>query len=290
MSWDERRVAMLAEMGIRVWSPPASATATDGVEAATPERPVARPAAPPARHEPPAARAASAVREPGRRGALPAGGAERASAIAGLDWPALAEAVAGCTACSLCRGRTRTVFGVGHPRAHCMVIGEAPGEQEDRQGEPFVGKAGQLLDAMLRAAGLGRSGPAGGTDGGDPAGRVYIANVLKCRPPMNRNPVPDEVALCEPFLRRQIALVRPRVILAMGRYAVSSLLGSDAPIGRLRGRVHEVDGVPTVVTYHPAYLLRNPSDKARAWDDLCLALERLRGAPVRGGDPGAGAA
>jgi len=107
---------------------------------------------------------------------------------------------------------------------------------------------------------------------------------------MNRNPAPDEVALCEPFLRRQIALVRPRVILAMGRYAVSSLLGSDAPIGRLRGRVHEVDGVPTVVTYHPAYLLRNPSDKARAWDDLCLALERLRGAPVRGGDPGAGAA
>ena len=292
MAWDERQAAMLAEMGIRLWSPPAPAEAADGAGIAAPERPLGRPAAPPVLHEAaaPAGPAAPAVREAGGAAALPAAGAERAAAIAGLGWPALAEAVAGCTACALCRGRTRTVFGVGHPRAHCMVVGEAPGEQEDRQGEPFVGKAGQLLDAMLRAAGLGRSVPAGAAGDGDPASRVYIANVLKCRPPMNRNPAPDEVALCEPFLRRQIALVRPRVILAMGRYAVSSLLGSDAPIGRLRGRVHEVEGVPTVVTYHPAYLLRNPSDKARAWDDLCLALERLRVAPVRGGDPGAGAA
>ena len=289
MGWDERQAAMLAEMGIRLWSPPAPAGAADGAGPEAPERPFARPAAPPAMDEAPAGRAAPAMRRPEGAGALPAAGAERAAAIAGLDWPALSKAVTGCTACSLCRGRTRTVFGVGHPAAHCMVIGEAPGEQEDRQGEPFVGKAGQLLDAMLRAAGLGRLVPAGAQGEGDPATRVYIANVLKCRPPLNRNPAPDEVALCEPFLRRQIALVRPRVILAMGRYAVSTLLGSDAPIGRLRGRVHEFEGVPTVVTYHPAYLLRNPSDKARAWDDLCLALERLRAAPVRGGVPGAGA-
>ena len=209
---------------------------------------------------------------------VPPSGPERAAAIARLDWPTLAEAVAHCSACALCRVRGRTVFGVGHPQAHCMVVGEAPGEQEDRQGEPFVGKAGQLLDAMLRAIGLGRDGAAEADD--DPARRVYIANVLKCRPPHNRNPAPDEVALCEPFLRRQIALVRPRVILALGRYAVGSLLASDAPIGRLRGRVHEVDGVPTVVSYHPAYLLRNPADKARAWDDLCLARELLhRGEP-----------
>ena len=190
-----------------------------------------------------------------------------------LDWPALRAAVAVCTACGLSGGRTHTVFGVGHERAHWMIVGEAPGEQEDRCGEPFVGPAGQLLDSMLRAVGLSRLPH----PEGDPARQVFIANVLKCRPPANRNPRPEEVAQCVPFLRRQIALVQPRLILAMGRFAVQALLGTEAPIGRLRGQVHRFEGVPTVVTYHPAYLLRNLTDKARAWEDLCLAREIASG-------------
>jgi DNA polymerase len=148
-----------------------------------------------------------------------------------------------------------------------MVVGEAPGEQEDLKGEPFVGPAGQLLDAMLRSLGVSRA------DEGPPAERVFIANTLKCRPPRNRNPAPEEMAKCEPFLVRQIELVKPRIILAMGRFAVQALLRSGEPVGKLRGRVHEYQGVPLVVTYHPAYLLRTLADKARAWEDLCLAAE-----------------
>ena len=199
--------------------------------------------------------------------------AARSSGIATMDWPALRAAVADCTACTLCKSRRQTVFGVGHPRAHWMIVGEAPGEQEDIQGEPFVGNSGQLLDNMLRAIGLGRHE----TTPADPARQVYIANTLKCRPPGNRNPQPEELAQCEPFLIRQIELVQPRIILAMGRFAVQSLLRSQEPIGRLRGRVHHYHGVPLIVTYHPAYLLRNLQDKARAWDDLCLARETAAG-------------
>jgi DNA polymerase len=158
-----------------------------------------------------------------------------------------------------------------------MIVGEAPGEQEDQSGEPFVGAAGQLLDRMLSAVGLSR---AAGADA-DPARQVFIANVLKCRPPANRNPSPEEVAQCAPFLQRQVALVQPRLILAMGRFAVQALLATDTPIGRLRGQVHRYQGVPTIVTYHPAYLLRNLVDKARAWEDLCLAREVAAG----GGSP-----
>jgi DNA polymerase len=194
-----------------------------------------------------------------------------------MDWPALREAVAHCRACKLCEGRRQTVFGVGHQRAHWMIVGEAPGEQEDIQGEPFVGKSGQLLDNMLRSIGLGRNAPADGS-AADPARQVFIANTLKCRPPGNRNPEPEELAQCEPFLVRQLELVQPKIILAMGRFAVQSLLRSTEPIGRLRGRVHRYHGVPLIVTYHPAYLLRNPEDKARAWDDLCLAVETAAGA------------
>jgi DNA polymerase len=168
----------------------------------------------------------------------------------------------------LCESRTNTVFGVGNERAHWMIVGEAPGEQEDLQGEPFVGQAGKLLDAMLHALGLTRKPDT-------PERQVFIANTLKCRPPRNRNPDPDEMRRCEPFLVRQIELVQPKLILAMGRFAVQALLRSDEPIGRLRGRVHRYHGVPLVVTYHPAYLLRNPADKARAWDDLCLAASLL---------------
>ncbi|MGF6967826.1 uracil-DNA glycosylase family 4 [Paraburkholderia sp. WC7.3g] len=176
-----------------------------------------------------------------------------------LDWDALAERVAGCEACRLCEKRTNTVFGVGDREADWMLIGEAPGENEDRQGEPFVGQAGKLLDNMLHSLALAR-----GTN-------VYIANVIKCRPPGNRNPQPDEVARCEPYLQRQVALVKPKLIVALGRFAAQSLLKTDASISSLRGRVHTYEGVPVIVTYHPAYLLRSLPDKAKAWGDLCLA-------------------
>ncbi len=201
-------------------------------------------------------------------GAVPQRTGLSREAIAALDWDGLRSAVADCRACSLCETRKNTVFGVGHSQAHWMIIGEAPGEQEDLQGEPFVGPAGKLLDNMLRALGLSRTE-------GPPEQQVFIANTLKCRPPRNRNPDPSELTQCEPFLQRQIELIQPRIILAMGRFAVQQLLQSQEAIGRLRGRVHRYQGVPLVVTYHPAYLLRNLPDKARAWEDLCLARQTL---------------
>ena len=188
-----------------------------------------------------------------------------------MDWPALQSAVESCRGCGLCENRRQTVFGLGHPRAQCMVIGEAPGEQEDASGEPFVGDSGQLLDRMLRALGLSRDA----TEPADAARQVFITNTVKCRPPRNRNPTADELSACQPFLQRQLALVQPKVIIAMGAFAVRSLLGSEEPIGKLRGRLHSWRGVPVVVTYHPAYLLRQPTDKARAWEDLCLAATCL---------------
>lgn len=186
---------------------------------------------------------------------------DREASIATMDWPALEAAVSGCTQCGLCRTRTNTVFGVGDRQAEWMLVGEAPGENEDKQGEPFVGQAGKLLDNMLGALGLRRGH------------NVFIANVLKCRPPGNRNPEPPEVEQCEPYLRRQIALIRPKVIVVLGRFAAQSLLRTTTPIGKLRGAVHSYEGIPVVVTYHPAYLLRTLTDKARAWEDLCLARE-----------------
>jgi DNA polymerase len=197
-----------------------------------------------------------------------------------MDWAALREAVAHCQACALGATRHQAVFGVGGTRAHWMIVGEAPGEQEDLRGEPFVGAAGQLLDAMLRAVGLTRADDPALA----PARQAYIANTLKCRPPRNRNPEREEMARCEPFLVRQIELLRPRLILAMGRFAVQSLLRTEDPIGRLRGRVHRYQGVPVVVTYHPAYLLRNLPDKAKAWEDLCLALQTMASLPLPAGD------
>ena len=182
-------------------------------------------------------------------------------------WTALEAEVAACTKCPLHAGRTRTVFGVGDRRAGWMVIGEAPGAEEDRRGEPFVGRAGQLLNAMLRAIGLGRE-------------QVFIANILKCRPPDNRDPESAEVACCLPYLERQIALLQPRILLAVGRIAAQNLLATDTPIGKLRGQVHRFGaaGTPLVVTYHPAYLLRSPGEKAKAWDDLKLARRVFRDA------------
>jgi len=203
------------------------------------------------------------------------GTGQREAAIASTDWDQLQAAVAGCTACTLCRTRSNTVFGVGSRTAPWMIVGEAPGAEEDARGEPFVGQAGRLLDNMLAAIGRSRQ-----ADAGRP---VFIANVLKCRPPGNRNPQPEEVAACEPFLLRQVELVRPRLVLVMGRFAAQSVLHTDAPVSALRGRVHRlrVAGreVPAIVTYHPAYLLRNLADKAKAWADLCLALDVEEGAP-----------
>jgi DNA polymerase len=182
-----------------------------------------------------------------------------------MDWSQLEAAVTGCRACGLCESRRHTVFGAGSTVADWMVVGEAPGENEDREGLPFVGASGELLDNMLRAVGRSRTGS--GAQG------AYIANVLKCRPPSNRNPQPAEIAQCAPYLNRQVALLQPKIILAMGRFAVQSLLQTNEPIGKLRGRVHHYQGVPVIVTYHPAYLLRTPTDKAKAWADLCLALD-----------------
>ena len=258
MRWDDRQRAMLREMGIKLWLPPQPDPVPGSVGSPLP----------------PAERGVGEAGASQDSGVVARPVARAPSLVAGLEWPALREAVAACTACKLCEGRRQTVFGVGNLRAHWMIVGEAPGEQEDRQGEPFVGKSGQLLDNMLRAIGLTR-GEA------DPATQVYIANTIKCRPPGNRNPEPDELAKCEPFLVRQVQLVQPKIILAMGRFAVHSLLRSTEPIGRLRGRIHTYQGVPLIVTYHPAYLLRNPEDKARAWDDLCLALETAGAAPGR---------
>jgi DNA polymerase len=273
MELDARQRAMLEEMGIRVWMPQDSAPVDEpAVSSSMPQEPspalragvAPSPAAAdrPVRAPVPVAAAfpASPTSQPR---ALPAD-------IAAMDWDDLEAAVAGCQACGLCKSRKNTVFGVGHRQARWLIVGEAPGENEDLQGEPFVGQAGKLLDNMLMS--LGRSRTAEGE-----AQSVYVANVLKCRPPGNRNPAPEEVLQCEPYLRRQVALLQPRIILAMGRFAVQSLLQHSVPdvatlpLGRLRGQVHRYEGVPVVVSYHPAYLLRTPQDKAKAWEDLCLA-------------------
>ena len=211
-------------------------------------------------------------------------GIPAAAAVSAEDGlPALrAEIGPDCTRCKLhTLGRRQVVFGAGHPRARLMFVGEAPGEDEDKQGEPFVGRAGQLLTKIIEAIGMTRE-------------QVYIANVIKCRPPHNRNPDPVEIAQCEPWLLRQVELLQPRIIVALGRFAAHTLLAHSPafaspealrqlPLGKLRGRVHEVEiagrRLPLVVSYHPAYLLRQPADKAKAWDDLCLLAELLEQPP-----------
>ena len=200
------------------------------------------------------------------RAAQALAGAGAAAALDSLDWAGLRARVAACTACELHRTRTQTVFGVGNVEADWLVIGEAPGADEDRQGEPFVGRAGQLLNSMLRAIGLARE-------------QVYIANILKCRPPGNRDPKPQEADCCTPFLQRQIALIRPKVILVVGRIAAQNLLATQVPLARLRGQVHRYGplATPLVVTYHPAYLLRSPGEKRKAWVDLRFARAVLEG-------------
>lgn len=197
-----------------------------------------------------------------------AGGGEgdddRATRISKMDWAELKASVAGCIACPLCESRTQTVFGVGDKQADWLFIGEGPGAKEDEIGEPFVGQAGKLLDNMLMSIQLRR---------GD---RVYITNIVKCRPPNNRNPEPSEAEQCYPYLARQIVLIKPKLIVALGKIAAQNLLHSNESIANLRGKLHSHRGIPLIVTYHPAYLLRSLTDKAKAWEDLCFAKATMQ--------------
>lgn len=231
-----RKLRYLQAMGVDVWVGRATtATAAPAVDPA----PSATIAASPAR----AANRPDVVVEP-------------------ANWEQLRREVVTCQACALHETRTQTVFGVGNENADWLFIGEAPGADEDAQGEPFVGRAGKLLNAMLFALGLARE-------------QVFIANVLKCRPPNNRDPRPEEVLACESFLQRQIQLIQPRIIVALGRHAAHSLLKTEQPLSRLRGQLHTYENTPLIVTYHPAYLLRSPAEKARAWADLCMAQKQV---------------
>lgn len=243
---NSRRAAVLREIGIdTVWR--------------------LRGTAPEAALQPPAAATgAHAVREPEPVLPVPAALTE-STAVAAMDWPALKNCVASCTACALHARRNKTVFGVGDERASWLFVGEGPGADEDEQGEPFVGQAGKLLDNMLAAIRLQR-----GED-------VYIANIVKCRPPGNRNPQPEEAQACSAYLQRQIELIRPKLIVALGKVAAVNLLGRDSSIAGLRGQVHAWRDIPLIVTYHPAYLLRTLNDKAKAWEDLCFAVDTMRG-------------
>jgi DNA polymerase len=184
--------------------------------------------------------------------------------IEGLPWDALREAVTGCRACDLCATRRHALFGEGDPQPDWLIVGEPPAEDEDAAGTPFVGEPGRLLDNMLRAVGVSRTS------------KAFVTSVLRCRPPGNRAPTPQELAQCEPLLRRQVQLLQPKVIVAMGRFAMRTLLGSDEPLGRLRGRSHTYQGIPVVVTYRPQYLLGKPEEKAKVWADLCLARSLVR--------------
>ncbi|MES2785244.1 MAG: uracil-DNA glycosylase [Pseudomonadota bacterium] len=260
---DARQRAMLAEMGLPVFFPDRekdeavqSGAPQDAADETIAVEPVAIESAPPVQIKP------EVIAPPVSRRAPSTARADDRS-VETLEWDALAQAVAVCRACGLGSSRRNAVFGAGDPQPHLMVIGEPPDDNEDRSGESFGGPAGLLLDNMLRSIGVARDN------------KAYIANVLKCRPPSGRRPLAEEFAQCEPLLRRQVLLLKPRVILVMGRFAVETLLQTDEPLGRLRGRVHAYEGVPVVVTYHPTYLLANLADKARAWADLCLARELM---------------
>lgn len=241
---DARQLAYLRALGIPLWvprpvsAPAVTAPAQSGDAPSSPEN-TALPAGP--------------ATGPARHGVEP-------DPVERMDWAELRQAVSACQRCGLHATRRQTVFGAGDVHARWLFIGEAPGADEDRQGEPFVGRAGQLLTAMIRALGQRRE-------------EVYIANILKCRPPRNRDPEPGESRLCRPYLRRQIALLSPGIIVTLGRVAAQNLLQTEEPISRLRARRHEYEdtGIPVVATYHPAYLLRSPTEKRKAWDDLRLA-------------------
>jgi uracil-DNA glycosylase family 4 len=244
---DPARAKMLEAIGVTLWTPREAALGANAEPSQA--EPIVEPVAAPV--------PAPEVREPApARVAAPAPAGDDAT----LGWAELRRRVAACVRCGLHATRTNTVFGVGDEAADWMFIGEAPGADEDAQGEPFVGRSGQLLTSMIAALGYTRQ-------------QVFIANILKCRPPENRDPLPEEVGHCLPYLARQVALVQPKIIVCVGRIAAQNLLGVDTPIGKLRGQVHRFrdSGIPVVVTYHPSYLLRSPSQKRVAWDDLKLA-------------------
>ena len=283
---NDRQRAMLAEMGVRVWWPQHADsaapqdTAQATTQAAVSAEPVAQkpsplqetaglvaaphptPATPPMPPMPPMPPTRPAPVVP-IQAVEKLRGKPLADGVEAMDWGVLADTAATCRACDLCDHRKNSVFGVGAVQADWMVIGDPPSEEEDAEGEPFVGPAGQLLDNMLKAIGLSRKAQG--------QGGVYISNALKCRPPA-RNPSLQELSTCAPYLARQVALVQPKVILLMGRFAMQAVLQTSEPLGKLRGQVHTYQGVPVVVTYHPASLLRTPADKAKAWADLVLAL------------------
>lgn len=260
---DERQRAMLHEMGVHVWWPAPTVAASESM-AVAPGAVV--PQAVPVRvvHDP----------APALKGPTRSPEAIESIAVGAMDWTALTQAVANCQACALANGRRAPVFGAADvpPRADWLLVGEPPDEAEERLGSPFADAAGQLLDNMLKAVGVSRR------SGSDPAASAYVTNAVKCRPAQVRNPQAQELAVCEHYLRREVALVRPKVILAMGRFAAQALLQAShpelisTPLGKLRGRVYYYQGIAVVVTYHPGYLLRSQQDKARAWADLCLAL------------------
>jgi DNA polymerase len=283
---EARRRAYLAAMGIPLWLPRRQAGDAGATEPSAAPEPMAAPRAPAAPgdavpateapapagdDEPPpmpaelADEAAARVEAEGPEPAADRGEGGAGAGVAGMDWEPLRQTILGCRACELCQTRTQAVPGVGATTADLLVIGEAPGQEEDRQGEPFVGRAGQLLDRMLAAIGHDRTS-------------VFITNVLKCRPPKNRDPKPDEIRACAPYLRRQIELMAPRAILSVGRVSAQSLLETGDAIGRLRGRWHTFgpQSTPLWVTYHPAYLLRNPAAKGKVWSDLKAVREQLR--------------
>ena len=274
---DLRQRAMLAEMRVKVWWPAPPSVGPSTAER-MPARPVASPVAvAPAPTTMPHAKPAGAVVAAAKPDALTG---RQVSTVPGMDLATLATTIAGCTACSLCEGRKAAVFPLQpvHRQADWMVVGDPPTEEDERAGAPFAGQAGQLLDNMLRAVQCTRDG-SGGTG-------AWLTPVVKCRPAVVRNPGPDELAQCAQYLRREVALVQPRVILAMGRFAALSLLVATdpevakVPFGKLRGRVHGFEGVPVVVTYSPARLLRAQEDKAGAWADLCLARASANGLPA----------
>ncbi|GAB3191110.1 uracil-DNA glycosylase [Hydrogenophaga aquatica] len=288
-SLDERQSAMLAEMGIALWWQHKAPVVPEAVPAGAAPNMRAANTRPPLAAAPATDPAPQAQTAPARP-PMPNSPAQRPVAVpvvvheapqgadlSGMGWDTLEDAIRSCTQCDLSRRRQQAVPGMGDRSPDWLIVGEAPGEEEDRQGLPFVGRAGQLLDRMLAAMGLTREQ------------KVYIANVIKCRPPQNRNPDPVEIAQCTPYLLRQVELLQPKVILAMGRFAAHTVLAQggafDAealrqmPLGKLRGQVHQVtlagQRLPVVVTYHPAYLLRSPGEKAKTWADLCLAMDTM---------------
>ena len=275
---DERQRAMLAEIGVRVWWPQRSADSTTDEQSQVPAL-AAAPVLTAQRTAPTAAPAAAPLPRLATSPSTPATtsvvaptpsaevvvGKPLAEGVDQMDWATLQTTVATCQACGLCAHRQQAVFGVGDQQADWMLIGDPQAEAEGQHGEPFVGPAQQLLGNMLKAVGLNRDTPG--------EGGVYITSSLKCRLPGSRNPSPQELATCAPYLARQVALVKPKVMVVMGRFSVQTVLQSTEPLGKLRGQVHAFQGVPVVVTYHPDALLRNLPDKAKAWADWVLALQ-----------------